>query len=83
MQRLEKLLHNLDGKGYKAYKDIKGSYQFGDFDVTIDHVQGDPFAAPSRVSVRVPITRAAIPESLWASPDKEDNPRIMQHAKLH
>ena len=53
MNKLQKLLQNIEGKSYKAYKDIKGSYHFDNYTVTIDHVQGDPFAAPSRVSLRV------------------------------
>jgi predicted ABC-class ATPase len=65
MQRLSKLLLSIDGKGYKAYKDIQGSYQFEGFTVTIDHVQGDPFAAPSRVSIRMPMTQAQFPTELW------------------
>ncbi len=55
MQTLDDLLHHLqrlDGKGYKAYQDIKGAYDAGDFELRIDHVQGDPFAAPSRVRLR-------------------------------
>jgi predicted ABC-class ATPase len=43
----------LHDKGYKAYKDIRGSYQYPDFRLTVDHVQGDPFATPSRISVLV------------------------------
>ncbi|UCE54647.1 MAG: ABC-ATPase domain-containing protein [Desulfobacterales bacterium] len=43
----------IDGKGYKAYKDIKGQYSFPQFQIIIDHVQGDPFAAPSRIRVKV------------------------------
>ncbi|MCF8035337.1 MAG: ABC-ATPase domain-containing protein [Desulfobacteraceae bacterium] len=46
-------LRRIDGKGYKAYKDISGAYDFRQFTLYIDHVQGDPFAAPSRVRVRV------------------------------
>lgn len=60
----EKLL-SLHGKGYKAYKDIKGSYQHPDFKLTIDHVQGDPFATPSRVSVQIDMAHAGFPEQLW------------------
>ncbi len=46
-------LKRIDGKGYKAYKDIKGSYRFPDFILHVDHVQADPFAAPSRLCVEV------------------------------
>ena len=65
MQRLSKLLLSIDGKGYKAYKDIQDSYQFEGFSVSIDHVQGDPFAAPSRVSIRMPMSEAQFPPQLW------------------
>lgn len=65
MKQLRQKLLALHGKGYKAYKDIKGSYQYPDFRLTIDHVQGDPFAAPSRISVRIDMGHAGFPEELW------------------
>lgn len=46
-------LSNIDHKGYPAYKSLKGSYQFPFYRFTIDHVQGDPFASPSRVSIDI------------------------------
>jgi len=67
MKNLEQLLLRIDNKGYKSYKDIKGQYDFGSFTVTVDHVQGDPFAAPSRISIRVPMRNAEFPENLWQS----------------
>ena len=53
MKRLGTLLQSIDHKGYPAYKSLRGSYQFGNYQLNIDHVQGDPFASPSRVSVHV------------------------------
>jgi len=47
-------LLELDGKSYKAYRSIRGQYQFSNFVLIIDHIQGDPFAAPSRLRVQVP-----------------------------
>lgn len=47
------MLRRIDGRGYKAYKDAAGEYADGDVVVFVDHVQGDPFAAPSRVRVRL------------------------------
>ena len=61
-QDLENRLCRIDGRGYKAYKDIKGQYAFPGFLLIIDHVQGDPFAAPSRIRVRVGRGEAGIPE---------------------
>jgi predicted ABC-class ATPase len=60
MDRLETTLRRIDGRGYKAYKDIEGQYDFGDFILRVDHVQGDPFAEPSRVSVVVALPRTWI-----------------------
>jgi len=50
---LKQLLAEIDGKGYKAYKKIEGAYRFPGFSLYIDHVQGDPYAAPSRIRIRV------------------------------
>lgn len=50
---LRNLLHRIDHKGYPAYKDTKGTYQFQGYVLSIDHVQGDPFASPSKVSVHM------------------------------
>ncbi|MBS0013086.1 MAG: hypothetical protein KFF46_03870, partial [Desulfobacterales bacterium] len=50
---LREQLRRIDGRGYKAYKDIAGSYDFKKFALYIDHVQGDPYAAPSRLRARV------------------------------
>ncbi|MFN3477031.1 MAG: ABC-ATPase domain-containing protein [Candidatus Methylomirabilales bacterium] len=64
---LRQILARIDGRGYKAYQDIKGSYDFSEYILSIDHVQGDPFAAPSRLSVRVPMAKAAFPPALYAN----------------
>ncbi len=59
--QLRKLLQEIDHRGYPAYKDTKGSYQFEGFVLHIDHVQGDPFAAPSKLSLSVGGGRAGFP----------------------
>lgn len=64
MENLRALLSRIDGKGYKAYKTLQGTYRFPDYELHIDHVQGDPYAAPSRISVRIPMSVAAIPAGL-------------------
>ncbi len=58
----------LDGKGYGAYRAIAGGYQYSDFELWIDRVQSDPFAAPSQVRVEVPTETAALPQPLYAKP---------------
>jgi predicted ABC-class ATPase len=61
-------LQRLDGQSYKAYKSLKGEYNFADFTLMIEHVQGDPFAAPSRVRVVLPQEVAQFPKNLWDKP---------------
>lgn len=55
---LRNKLKSIDHKSYPAYKDLRGQYDFKDYVLSIDHVQGDPFAAPSRLSVRIKAEKA-------------------------
>ncbi|MGL6344320.1 MAG: P-loop domain-containing protein, partial [Waterburya sp.] len=64
-------LLKLDNANYKAYKDIRGNYQFEDFTLIIDYVQGDPFAAPSQLRVIIPQTVADFPRQLYKSVSRE------------
>jgi predicted ABC-class ATPase len=53
MHRLREKLKKIDKLGYKAYKTIKGGYDFSFYQLFVDIVQGDPFASPSRVRIRL------------------------------
>lgn len=64
---LQQLLRSIDHKSYPAYKSLKGSYRFPAYTLFIDHVQGDPFASPSHISVQVPLKRAGFPARCLAS----------------
>ncbi len=68
---LKKKLGRIDGRGYKAYKDIAGSYDFREYTVHVDYVQGDPFASPSRVRVQVPRSLAGFPADTCAGKSRE------------
>ena len=68
---LRRILLGFDGRGYKAYKDIQGTYQFHDFTLIIDQVQGDPFAEPSRIRVRVDQTLAGFPKETYGGSSRE------------
>ena len=70
-QDLRRLLESIDRKGYPAYKDTRGSYDFTDYVLSIDHVQGDPFASPSKLSVFIPLQRAAYPSGYFDAPHKQ------------
>lgn len=62
---LKQFLRSIDGKGYPAYKGAKGEYQFPGYVLSIDHVQGDPFASPSRISIHVQGKKAAFPADTY------------------
>ncbi|KAA9394454.1 ATPase [Kocuria coralli] len=58
LQTLHRILQELDGQGYGGYKRLKGMYDLGDFRLSVDHVQVDPYAPPSKV--RAIFTREAL-----------------------
>ncbi len=64
---LRETLRRIDHRGYPAYKDTKGRYDFGKYMLSIDHVQGDPFAAPSRLSVHIKGRDAGFSGELYES----------------
>ncbi|RMH11945.1 MAG: hypothetical protein D6701_14245, partial [Gemmatimonadetes bacterium] len=64
---LRALLERIDGRGYGAYRDLKGPWVVQGLALSVDHVQGDPFAAPSRVSVVLSPEQAGLDSALLAS----------------
>ena len=66
-QELKKLLNDIDHKSYPAYKALRGSYDFDRYILNIEHVQGDPFAAPSQLSISLPVTTAGYPDFSMAN----------------
>ncbi|MGL5085761.1 MAG: ABC-ATPase domain-containing protein [Clostridium sp.] len=69
-EMLKRDLEKIDGKSYRAYKDLEGQYDFGNFTLSIDHVQGDPFASPSRVRVIVSQKNAGFLSELFDNKHK-------------
>ena len=65
---LRQLLARIDRRSYPTYKDTRGAWQFSGYVLSIDHVQGDPFAAPSRLSIHVAGKTAAFPPELYRLP---------------
>ncbi len=68
---LRSILKSIDGKGYKSYKELEGEYLFGEYTLFIDHVQGDLFASPSRMRVRVAQDIAGFPDDTYLSRSRE------------
>ncbi|WP_172797079.1 ABC-ATPase domain-containing protein [Devriesea agamarum] len=61
---LERILSQIDGRGYASYKQLVGTYDLGPFQLAIDHVQVDPFAPPSRMRIIVHPDDAQLPADL-------------------
>ncbi len=61
-------LRAIDHRSYPAYKSLAGSWSFGTYILNIEHVQGDPFAAPSQLSVAVDERTAGFPGRCWETP---------------
>ena len=58
-------LHRIDGQPYPRYKELRGRrYSLAGCALRFEHVQGDPFAAPSRLRVDLPAAALGLPD--WA-----------------
>lgn len=62
---LKKELIKIDHKSYGMYKTLGGSYSYGNYILHIDHVQGDPFASPSRLRFEVKKEKHGFPEEYY------------------
>jgi predicted ABC-class ATPase len=71
MEKLKQILRDIDHRGYKAYKQMEGLYSFPTFTLCIDHVQGDPFAEPSRCRILIDKVTAAISKNLYSNPVRQ------------
>ena len=67
--RLESRLQSIDGRPYPAYRDLKGRWRLGELDLAVDHVQGDPYAAPSRLRIFAP---TGIDTATCTDPDRRE-----------
>lgn len=67
---LLKMLHNIDGSSYGAYKRVRGDWDFGSFKVYIDRIQSDPYAPPSAVRVTATPASMSLPDEVLSTPDK-------------
>lgn len=64
------LLRRIDGRSYPAYRELRGRWRIDPrpeepLELWVDHVQGDPYAAPSRVRLRLP---TGLDQELTADP---------------
>ena len=68
---LKKELTHINGKSYSSYKNLNAQYDFDDYILSIDHVQGDPFASPSKVRVIINQKISKFPLYLFDAPYKK------------
>lgn len=64
---LRTALRAIDHKSYPAYKSLSGGYRFNDYCLFIDHVQGDPFAAPSTLHIEISHKTAGFPAEYYSA----------------
>jgi len=68
---LRRRLLEIEGRGYKAYKQFEGTHwDYGSFQLKFEHVQGDPFAAPSRLSVSISLEESGFNLEWVSSPTR-------------
>ena len=59
-EQLRRVLARIDGQPYAAYRDLTGAYDFGAFRLEVQHVQPDPYAPATRLSVAAPVRIAGL-----------------------
>ncbi len=65
---LQRELQRMDEQSYGLYCDLCGTWDLGDRVLLhVDHVQGDPFASPSKIRVVLPQEMARYPPELFVS----------------
>ena len=67
---LRNMIRRIDHKSYGMYKSLAGSYKMGRYILHIDHVQGDPFASPSRLRIEVPAGAHGFPPAYIEKKDR-------------
>ncbi len=64
-EKLRQQILSIDSKGYKTYKRFQETvWEFGCFQLKFEHVQGDPYAAPSRLSVKISLNKAGFSKEI-------------------
>lgn len=69
-RELRQEIQGMDRRGYPAYKALAGSWAFPSYILSIDHVQGDPFASPSKVSILVAGRRSGFGKELYRTKER-------------
>ena len=71
IEDLRRALRRIDHKSYGMYKSLAGAYDCGRYVLHIDHVQGDPFASPSRLRFEIRKASHQFPEEYWQTRNRK------------
>lgn len=71
MKKLNELLKSIDGKTYGSYRRLNGIYNISGFKFSFLHIQGDPYAPPSRARMQIDLKTLDIPEELYNTQDSK------------
>ena len=62
-------IRSVEGRSYKAYKSFQGTvWDYAPFELKFEHVQGDPFAWPTRLTVTVSLPDSGLPSDCHDTP---------------
>ena len=67
---LRNILRRIDGRGYPAYRELRGTWDLPAYTLEVRRVQGDPFAAPTRVAVVLDPARAGHDAATLSTPSR-------------
>lgn len=68
MEKLKRILSQIDGRGYKAYKELQGkTFRFPRYSLCFQYIQGDPYAPPSQVALSIPLKSAGFRKELFSN----------------
>ena len=65
-----KQIISLEGKKAGAYRDLDGQYDFSEFIMTFEIVQGEMKRTSARIRIRVPFTVAKFPRDVFSTPSR-------------
>lgn len=57
----------MDSRPYGTYKSMTGDWDYGDFTLSIDRVQSDPYAPPSHLRASAKPATMGLPDEALAS----------------
>ncbi|MDO5851620.1 MAG: ABC-ATPase domain-containing protein [Methanobacteriaceae archaeon] len=63
--QLEKILNQINKKGYKAYQQLKNTYQYPTYLLHLDHIQKDPYARPTKAHITIKQEIHQIPKEYY------------------